>query len=222
MRTKTIPLYHYDELPTAEAKEKARDGFGRIVAEDFDADTALDDAATLAELMGLDIRQLKRKRMDGSTYSGVSVSYSLYGQGRGAWFTGAWRAVNVKPGKVAEHAPQDAELARIAGEFERIAHARPDASVNPSESHRAGMRFNVETNPPEDFDEVARTVKEWEAIRDRENIIAEELRAACRDFAQWIYCRVLSDYEWQTAAEQLAEGIRANEYEFREDGTLEN
>jgi hypothetical protein len=39
-----------------------------------------------------------------------------------------------------------------------------------------------------------------------------------RDFADWIYSQLEKEYEWQNADEQVDDTIRANAYEFDEDG----
>lgn len=39
-----------------------------------------------------------------------------------------------------------------------------------------------------------------------------------RDFADWIYERLSDEYDYQTSDSAVEETIRANEYEFDEDG----
>lgn len=225
MREKIVKLYTYDELGEA-AQAKAREWFAEIIASEFEPDYVCDDAATLAEFMGLDIRQREAQLMNGSRVWKPSIYYALHTQGAGACFDGTWRADKVQPGKAIEHAPQDAEIARIAAVFERIATLRPDACLSVRHSghyyHEQSTSFDVDTNPPEDSDEQARPMSEWKAIEQREETLAEELREACRDFMRWIYKRIDSEYDYQLSAEQLAEGIRANEYEFTEDGKRED
>ena len=41
-----------------------------------------------------------------------------------------------------------------------------------------------------------------------------------RDFNRWIYKRLLAEYEWLIADEQVEESIIANEYEFTEEGRI--
>lgn len=223
MREKIVKLYQYAELSDA-AKAKAREWYGRIVAEDYDAGCIYEDAATLAEFMGLDIRRRKIKARDGSKRWDVSIYYQLHCQSAGASFDGVWDAFKVQPGKLIEHAPQDAELARIAGEFERIAKAYPGAMCGvKANGHYMSMDFDIVIEPPENHDDVLRTPQEWTVINQNLRKATAALKEASRDFAHWIYKRIESAYEWQTSNEGiLAEGIEANEYEFTADGKRES
>ena len=45
-----------------------------------------------------------------------------------------------------------------------------------------------------------------------------DLTEAARDFMRWIYRQLEAAYEWENAVEQVDDSIRANEYEFTEDG----
>lgn len=49
---------------------------------------------------------------------------------------------------------------------------------------------------------------------------ADEVTKALRDFNRWIFRRLQDEYEYLTSDEQVEESIRANEYEFTEDGTI--
>jgi hypothetical protein len=220
MREKIIKLYTYDEL-SDDAKRKAREWYSQVVASDYDAEHVLDDAATIAEFMGMDIRQRLVKRMDGTHWK-VSVYYSLYDRSAGAAFDGVWRAARVAKGGAVEYAPQDVELARIAGAIERIATLRPDAVAHISSASRKGQ-YDIATHPPEDTDGVVRTQAEWVQINLRENALRASLAEAFANFAYWIYRRISEDYEYYTGNEGvLAEGIIANEYEFTADGKRES
>ena len=46
----------------------------------------------------------------------------------------------------------------------------------------------------------------------------EEITQLMRDFADWIYERLSDEYDYQTSDEAVEEAIRANEYEFDEEG----
>jgi hypothetical protein len=48
----------------------------------------------------------------------------------------------------------------------------------------------------------------------------EDVTKALRDFNRWIYKRLLAEYEWLIADEQVEESIIANEYEFTEEGKI--
>lgn len=222
MREKIVKLYKYAEL-SDKAKEKARDWHRRGVSEDFDAECTLDDAAIIAEFMGLDIRQRVIQQMNGKTRKGVSVYWQLHGQGSGASFDATWHAFKVQPGKVAEHAPQDAELARIAGEFERIAKAYPEARYSAKASGRyMSMDFDIDIEPPENHDDTERTSADWTVINHALMRAIVDVKEASRDFAHLVYKRIDAEYDYATSDAVLAEGIEANEYEFTEDGEIDS
>lgn len=49
---------------------------------------------------------------------------------------------------------------------------------------------------------------------------ADESLADClRDFMRWIYRELESEYEYQTSHDAVLESIRANRYQFTENGT---
>ena len=48
----------------------------------------------------------------------------------------------------------------------------------------------------------------------------DEVTQLLRDFADWIYNQLISEYEYQTSEEAVAESMEANEYEFYEDGSI--
>lgn len=227
MRTKTVELYKYDELSDA-AKEKARDGYRRALADDeLYRESVYDMAADAAVLFGFDIRQRRVKLMNGATELRPAIYYSgFWNQGDGACCEGVWCASDVKPGALAKEFPKDEELQRIAAEFERIAVAYPEARFSVKHrghyTHSGCTEFSFDMNPPEDSDDVARSMKEWDAIRARDNAVAAELRQAARDFMDWIYKQLENEWEYQNSDEAVAESIRANEYEFTADGKRED
>ena len=46
----------------------------------------------------------------------------------------------------------------------------------------------------------------------------DEIRQLMRDFADWIYENLSNEYDYQTSDEVVEDAIRANGYEFDEDG----
>lgn len=199
MTTKTINLYTFDEL-TDKAKGTAREWYrdGLFSQGIWDGDATIEDAKQCFSLVGFDIERVP--------FSG------FWSQGDGACFEGSWKASDVQPGKLVEHAPQDAELHRIAAEIERIAVLFPFASFTVENSgrycHEHSTSFSVSI-PTEDGDE----------IDTHERETAEKaLIEASRDAMRWTYRALEADYEWQAADEQVDESILANGYTFDEDG----
>lgn len=206
MKTVQIEVFEFDELSDS-AKETARAWWREASAgDDFWSECALEDAKECFALVGFSIKDV--------FYSG------FWSQGDGACFTGTWYARDVKPGKLKKHAPQDAELHRIALELERIAVAFPDAAmrIEHREVHEMSASFEHELNAPEYSDDVARTVAEWDALAKACEPFEEALIETARDAMHWIYRTLEKEYEYQNADKQVDENIRANEYEFLENG----
>ena len=56
----------------------------------------------------------------------------------------------------------------------------------------------------------------WQVSDETEEAIAEALR----DFMRWIYRNLEREYEFITSAEEVAETLRINEYDFLENGRM--
>jgi hypothetical protein len=203
-------VYQFDEL-SDEAKEKAREWFRKGF--EFDHEHIVDDAATMAEFIGITITH----RRLGSH----AIYFSGFGsQGDGACFEGTWRARDVEPGQVKENAPQDTELQRIAKVFEKYSRIFPEGSFEVKNRHYgnhsgcASFDFSLGDKFDLAEDEFVDEVSE-EEIDEAE----EDLKQAARDLMDWIYHQLEKEYEYQNSDEVVDENIRCNEYEFLEDGS---
>lgn len=206
MRTKKIKVYKFDELSDS-AKEAARAWWRRASeGDDFWHENVIEDAKQCFALAGFDI--------DKVYFTG------FWSQGDGACFVGSWRARDVKPGALKQHAPQDKELHRIAAECERIALAFPDASARMTHRDRYCHEYSASIDvdlAPEDDDE-ARPVAEWDALAKEREPFTDAIVEVLRDAMRWTYRTLEKEYEWQNADEQVDDNIRANEYEFTAEG----
>ena len=223
MRIKQTKVYQYDEL-SDEAKEKARGWYRDVNCDDtYWSESVTDDAATIAEFLGLDINQTAYKTMGGATKYKPTIYFSgFWSQGAGACVEGAWSASDVKPDKLKEHAPQDEELHRIVDGLAEIAKEYPDGSFTVKHSghysHSGCTRFNIEL-PCEAFDEAEYDSPEHTRLDEKISNDGETLKELARDFMNWIYKQLKEEWDYQNSDEQVEESIRANEYEFLEDGT---
>ena len=218
MRTIETTVYQFTELSDA-AKEKAREWYRRAQdGDNFFAESVIEDAAQIAEMMGIDLRQRSVRLMGGGTRLEPAVYWSgFWSQGDGACFEGDWHACNVKPGGVAAHvgdSEQCREVKRIAAEFERLAAEFPCADFQVAHRGRYSHEHSVEF----DF-----TLGRGHELTDEQAARAddaeEELAEAARDFMRWIYRQLEKEYEYTRSDEQVDESIIANEYEFEEDGS---
>jgi hypothetical protein len=207
MRDHTIALYKFDELPTDAAKKTARNWMREFAGEDgFGAKCTLDDAKEALKALGYSVENIY--------YSGFSS------QGDGACFTGNFYASDYDSKgtngvqKLLIDRPADKELARCAAELERILLACPELSASISHfghySHEMSTRFSVDFGD-EDFS----PGKEFDTQE-----IEDAFKEVSRDLMRWIYKALETDYEYRMSDEAIEEDIRANEYEFTEEGGI--
>lgn len=205
MRTIQTQIYTYDELDER-AKEKARDWYRRASEGDNDfADSIIDDAGRIADILGVEFSTRTVRLMGGSTRQDPCVYWSLgYSQGDYASFAGQYRYSKGAAKRIREYAPQDKTLHRIAAELQAAQSRnfyRLVATIQ--DTNHGGMRS-----------EVCDGENEYRDIGDAES----EVRDALRAFADWIYESIRKEHEYQNSDETIAENIAANEYEFTADG----
>jgi hypothetical protein len=207
MRQACKTVYQFDELDDR-AKERARDWWRQADIHSDWYESVLDDAKQCLAFAGFDIDKIY--------FSGFSS------QGDGACFIGSWSADKVDPHGMLEHAPQDKELRDIADSMAAIAAAHPDASISCKHrglySHEYCAEFSDMYFPDDPIESMDYGSSEYMA---REKVLHEAEEAAietARDAMRWIYRQLEREYDYQNSAECVDEAIRANEYEFVEDG----
>lgn len=231
IRTTTETLYQFDELSDA-AKERARQWWREGNAGDnYFSEYVIECAQTAGAMLGIDFDTARGRRSDPAIYwSGFSS------QGDGACFAGTWSAAQVKPGAVAAEFTGDdyklnVELRRIAAEFERIAAAYPGAYFRASHtgrySHSGSVSFECEPGDAPhciggvyETDENGKYDPAYDGAKCqwRDAFPEDDLIQAARDFMDWIYRSLESEYDYQNADAQVDDSIRANGYEFTKDG----
>lgn len=205
METIEQTVFKFSELSDS-AKETAREWWRRD--QDFDLDSTIDDAVTIGQLFGLDIRMETVRLMSGRTRQEPAVFWTgFWSQGDGASFEGAYAYSKGALDAVKSYAPQDSTLHAIVQRLQKV-QARNfyqlTATIDQSGHyvHEMTMRFDVSRNddkPVSDDD-------------------CEELSDCLRDFARWIYRALEAEYEYQTSDEVTDELIEANGCTFDEDG----
>ena len=209
MRVVETNVFQYDELDDR-AKERAREWYSRHVFEDScDWEYVYEDAAEVADILGIDLRQRRVTLVGGHHRYEPSIWFSgFYSQGDGACFEGTYRYAKGATKKIRGYAPQDKELHRIADELQAVQrkhfyHLTASMSRSGHYYHSGCMSVEVEHNEDR-----------YRDIGDAE----DDIRQLMRDFADWIYERLSDEYDYQTSDSAVEETIRANEYEFDEDG----
>lgn len=203
--TREITVYQFDEL-SDKAKEKAREWYrdGQL---DYDWwEFVYELADTAAKHLGIDIDR-KDKHTPAIYFSG------FWSQGDGACFEGSYRyKKGWRSALLHEFGPGDTlnELLSI-GQSLQAAQARQFYKLEAtcwchgSYQHSGCMSVDVTH-----ADSLYRDVGDAE----------DELRDALRAFADWVYDCLESEHDWLTDDEQVDESIRANGYEFLENGSL--
>lgn len=196
MRIETIErkLYKFNEL-NDKAKQKAIEDHSRFIGENFDAEFIIEDAKTIAAIMGIEIKNIY--------YSG------FWSQGDGACFTGSYAYKKGSVKAVKEYAPNDNELHNIVQGLHDIQKANGyDLTVTDLRHrghyyHEGCIDLNVFKGELFADTSVESTVKEL-----------------LQDLMRWIYRSLEREYEYQTGEAQVIESIKANDYEFTEDGRI--
>ncbi len=209
MRVVETNVFQYDELDDR-AKERAREWYSRHVFEDpCDWEYVYEDAAEVADILGIDLRQRRVTLVGGHHRYEPSIYFSGFcSQGDGACFEGTYRYAKGATKKIRGYAPQDKELHRIADELQAVQRKHfyhLIASMNHTGHYCHSGCMSVEVEHSED---------RYRDIGDAE----EEITQLMRDFADWIYERLSDEYDYRTSDEAVEEAIRANEYEFDEEG----
>jgi len=187
-------VYEFNELSEF-YKEKARDAYRDANLYHGWHDFILEDAKKIASMLGIFI--------DDINFSG------FYSQGDGASFSGSYRYEKGGLKKIKEHAPLDKELHKIALTLQKLQRVnffqlRADITKSGRYSHSGTMTASVWRSDYKDFDDDTEC----------------ELLSLMQSFADWIYSRLMTEYDWLTSDEVIDELIIANEFHFYEDGSI--
>lgn len=210
MHTVETTVYEFKEL-SDEAKARAREWWLRGF--EFDTEATIEDAATVADLFGLDIRQTRKLRADGSHAYVPTVYWSgFYSQGDGASFVGKYQYKKDALKRVKAYAPTDETLHRIVKrlqDVQKMYFYQLGAVVTQQGRYVHSGSMSVEVFLRDDYpDNMSASM----------HAAQEEIEACMRDFADWLYRNLEREYEYQTSDECVDEMLDINGYVFTEDG----
>ncbi len=116
MRVKETKVFTFDEL-SDKAKERARDWYREASNRDnYWSENVLEDAQTIGAMLGIEFKTRAYKTVGGKERSEPCIYWSgFWSQGDGASFEGRYSFHKGGLRQLRAHAPQDAELDRIAG-----------------------------------------------------------------------------------------------------------
>ena len=201
--TKKFNVYSFDEL-SDEAKEAARDKWREFsTIEDFDY--VIEDATTVGAIIGIDIDKIY--------FSGFCS------QGDGACFEGSYAYKKGSLKALEAYAPQDSELKNIALELYKL-QRKYFYKITANVSHRGNY-----------YHERCTDINVYRGLNDNEGFYSDEyaptelhdeIAELLREFMQWIYSRLDKENDWINSDEYIDDNIKANDYEFNEDGSFYN
>lgn len=195
-----VEVFAFAEL-SDNAKERARDWFREGIQ--FDANDTIDiiecTILDAAKLLGITIDRPRSRR------TGYAIDWNT--NPVGAAFVGSWHASDVRPGALVKEFPQDATLAVIAADLEKVAAEFPDAYADCDTGRGCFQRVEAYAEAGEDSDDCADDVVQ---------LVVDSLTS----FAHWMATTIAAEYEYQYSDECVDESIEANGYEFTADGEV--
>lgn len=199
-------VYKFEEL-SERAKERARDWYRSCMDCSTDLDFTIDDADTIASILGIDIRRTQWTNTYGHSGETIGIYYDLY-RGSAVSFDGSYSYAKGARKAIRDHAPQDTTLHRIADDLQTI-----------QRKYFYGLTADICTTRDNDGVRVSveHPVSDVEPGDETHDTITE----CIRDFAGWIHKQLVREWEYQNSDEQVDESIIANEYTFDEDGKRE-
>ena len=208
MKTRTINIYHFDEL-SDEAKQTAIESARYMDVEFFEWwDSSFESFAEAADLFGLDIRQTRKSLVGGGHRYDPTIFFSGFSsQGDGACFEGDYSYKKGALKATKQAFPADSELLRIVRDLQAL-QQRNFYQITAAAKHRGHYDHSGCMDITVDR-------ADGKAFSDDDE---ESLKQLMRDFADWIYSCLEKEFDYLTSDEAVAESLRANGTEFTEDG----
>ncbi len=208
MRIVEIPVYDFTELSGA-ARDKARAWFRETIDHDW-WDSVYDDFEQICPILGVTLATTAVRLMGSGTRQKPCIWFSgFWSQGDGACFEGRYAYAPRASRRIREYAPRDTELHRIADALQRLQRGNfyqltADIRHSGPGCHAYCMAIDVERDSPAGHSIV--------------NSGEDDLIAAMRDLAHWLYRALEREFEFLTSDETVDDGIQANDYTFTAEG----
>ena len=198
-------VYRIDEL-TDRARDTARARYREHCMDHPWYDFVYEDFQTICELLGIDLRTSPVTRVGGASREDPHIFFrGFWSQGDGASYEGRYRYNPGSAKAIRAHAPQDAQLHRIADTLQAVQRNnffQLQATIRQHGSyvHQYTMQVSVERDSPT-----------WQDMtEDAESTVTEALR----DLAHWLYRQLGREYEYQSSDELVDETLAINEWTF--------
>lgn len=212
MGTQTITIFEFDEL-SDKAKEKARQWWRDSEAQDFGSDPwMMERYETAASFIGIELKNHDVNLTGGGLRSDSNIWWSLHVPGSGASFEGSW-SFSPDAVKFVRDEFCDEKLNDIADRLMAFESAQ-------KLRNGSGSGGALITTHRRDVHEYAMSVDVFDGEGgDLEDEEATSLfLEIMRDFARWIHQGISDEYDSRMEDEYVDDSIRANKYEFDEDG----
>jgi len=206
-------VFIFTELREA-AKEKARQWFREASMHDEWWDSVYEDAANIADILGIDLRTRKVSFKNGTTrYDEINILFSGFScQGDGAQFNGNYRYAKGATKRIREYAPEDVELHRIADSLQAL-QRKHFYAIKASVKHDGHYSHQYCTN----IDVTIADPRYGDRYPSIE--LDKEIKVLLRDFMQWIYRTLENEHDLLNSDESIDDQIINGGYEFTAKGT---
>ena len=209
-----LTVYRFDAL-SDRAKDHARDWFREHAAQDFSdfgAESVIEDGARMADLLGINLNTRSVKLMGGGTRQEPNIYWSVGNRDEDASFAGSYYYRKGSAKAIAAEAPPEyngkrqegnARLNDIAQRLYK-AQSRNFYRLQASIGHGRHWHMDIDVERGDSKD-----------VSDTD---IDAVRECLQDFADWILYQLNAEWEYCNSDEAVDENIRANEYEFTEEG----
>ena len=213
--TVTTTVFQFDEL-SDKAKEKAREWFREGNLEDsWWYESVYEDAERMAKILGIEFDTKPVPLMGGGTRHKPVIYFSgFWSQGDGACFEGSYAYAKNSAKAIRKEAPAGDDPKSLNPRLHNIADSL--AAVQKKNNYKLEARVKHSGHYYHEHCtriEVFRSDEKDVSSEDEETVAD-----ALREFMRWIYRSLEAECEYRNSDETVDEDIRANEYEFTEDG----
>lgn len=213
MRTASVAIYQFGELSEA-GKEVARNGY-RANGMDYQwYDCVYEEAANIADILGIDIRTRKVSFRDSTTrYDGINIGFTGFSsQGDGAHFQGSYSYAKGAPKAIREYAPLDTVLHRFADKLQAL-QKKNFYGIQASVVHRGHYSHEYCT-----LIDVSMKDDRYGNQRYPSCTVEEDVTVILRDFMRWIYIALEKEHDFQMSDESVEGQLTNSNIEFTEAG----
>jgi hypothetical protein len=207
MRTIETTVFKFAELSESAKKQAIQNNYDWNIHDDWN-EFVKDDFETIGKILGIDFATYPVKLMNGNTRHDPKIWYSGFcSQGDGACFEGTWSYSKGMTRKIREHAPQDAELHRIA-----------DRLADLQKRYFYGITTRIEHTSRYYHSHTMRFDHYHQNDIEIPASVTDDIEELLRDLADWYYSALEREYNYLTSDEAIAESLESNECEFDEFG----